>query len=625
MSQILQPLFSLLNELEQRSELALFDIQFTQWLAKKLPHAQPAQLFLSALTSHDLAQGHVCIDLTSLEARLGSWPGEIALQARQILSGCELLVAVQQLANTPLLIDNIIIGDGSVITPLVLDQQRLYLYRYWQYECKVAARLAAKTATDVNSQTSDDLKKQLDRFFSDTQQPDWQRIAAAVTTRNNITIISGGPGTGKTTTVTKLLAIHIENQLLMGKKTRIELAAPTGKAAARLSESIAGAKAKLNLSEQVVSLIPEQGKTIHRLLGVRGRSKKFIHDTNNPLLADLLVIDEASMIDLPMMASIVDALSKHTRLVLIGDRDQLASVEAGSVLGDMCDSPEQHCYSAELSSHLAQSCGYKNARQSQYAFCDNLAFLKKSYRFSDDSGIGLLAHACNSANAEEAESILNRGFPDLDYIAASEDPQSLLASVLAGYAAYVDIMNEQTSAELMLKVFNQFRVLCTLRVGSFGVESINAEIEKHFESTAKKSAANRWYIGRPIMITQNDNQMGLYNGDIGVACIDKHSGQLRVWFEQGNEVRAVLPSRLPRHETVFAMTVHKSQGSEFDHVMFVLAHGAKIINKELVYTAVTRAKQKFSYLGSMPLLRQAICTSTKRVSGLAQRIWQRQD
>jgi len=618
MSELLKPLFSLLDELEQQSEIALFDIKFTQWLAKKLPESDPAQLLLNAIVSRDLTHGHVCIELSSLESRLASWPSHIDVKARQILSGFDLSLQ-PQLGHS--LIDNMLIGDGSVITPLVLDQQRLYFYRYWQYECKVANWLMASTITTDN-QTNSHLKQQLDRFFNNSEQPDWQRIAAAVTTRNNITIISGGPGTGKTTTVTKLLAIHVENQLLLGKKTRIELAAPTGKAAARLSESIADAKAKLNLSEQVVKLIPEQGKTIHRLLGVRGKSKKYLHDMNNPLLADLLVIDEASMIDLPMMASIVDALAKHTRLVLIGDRDQLASVEAGSVLGDMCDSPQEHCYSAQLSTSLAQSCGYINAKQSSYAFCDNLAFLKKSYRFSEDSGIGLLAHACNSGNAKEAQSVLKRGFNDLELLVANDDPQSLLASVLTGYSAYIDIINEQTTPEQMLSVFNQFRVLCTLRVGSFGVENINAQIEKHFESTAKKIAANRWYIGRPIMITQNDNQMGLYNGDIGVACIDHNSGQLRVWFEQGNELRAVLPSRLPRHETVFAMTVHKSQGSEFDHVMFVLAHGAKIINKELVYTAVTRAKKKFSYLGSIPLLSQAICTSTKRVSGLAQRIWQ---
>ncbi|OUS24727.1 exodeoxyribonuclease V subunit alpha ['Osedax' symbiont bacterium Rs2_46_30_T18] len=604
----------LLIELQQQQFIRVIDLKFAQWLGLQLPRSSQTQLLLSAILSCELGDGHVCIELDNLQQIIAHWPDPLKVVAQRLL-------LAESVSNSALS-DQLLIGDGCKLTPLVIDNRRLYLYRYWQYECKVAAKLLAPPTQSSQPLDITFLKTQLDKYFSSAEQPDWQRVAAAITTSHPISIISGGPGTGKTTTVTKLLAIYVESQLLAGRRPLIQLAAPTGKAAARLSESIAGAKQKLQLCAEVTALIPEQGQTLHRLLGTRMNSKKFIHNSDNPLLLDLLVIDEASMIDLPMMASIVDALSNQTRLVLIGDRDQLASVEAGSVLGDICAVPQLACYSKAQSEMLAQSCGFANRQYSPLAFSDRLAFLQKSYRFSAESGIGALASACNNGDVEAVEEVLCANYSDIQVLIPTSRAEDRLENILTGYCDYINLMESKCSdADQLLQTFSQFQVLCALRVGDFGVEKINLQLEQYFEKAAIKEPDNRWYIGRPIMVTRNDKQMRLYNGDIGIACIDQHSGQLKVWFEQGGELRAVLPSRLPQHETVFAMTVHKSQGSEFEHVMLLLAQSAKVINRELIYTAITRAKLRFSFFGLVQLLKQSVSRTTQRTSGLADKIW----
>lgn len=614
---VVQPMsIILLEEMYRQQLIRVIDLRFSQWLFKKIPDASDSQLLLSALVSHQLGDGHVCIDLNALSDVYVQWPKSVREQIRRLVN-LEPLIG----QNFIPLIDQRIVGDGSVLTPLVLDKNRLYLYRYWQYEKQVAKRLLNGGELGQENVSGDKLAAQLDRYFGTDEKPDWQRVAAAITTRHLISVISGGPGTGKTTTVTKLLAIYIENSLAQGKRPIIQLAAPTGKAAARLSESIAQAKLKLNLDEEVKALIPDQGKTLHRLLGVRPATKKFVHHQDNPLLLDLLVIDEASMIDLPMMSSVINALANNSKLVLIGDRDQLASVEAGSVLGDICAVPKVASYSAAQSLYLQDSCYLPQSDISDIPFSDHVAFLQKSYRFDENSGIGALASACNSGSVQGVARVLSAGYSDLQVITPSGQRSQILKAALKGYQGYLEVVGSNPQPQALLDSFNQFQILCALRVGDYGVEQVNQQIETHFEQQQMKPLDNRWYVGRPIMITQNDNYMQLYNGDIGVTCIDADSGQLKVWFEQGGALRSVLPSRLPKHETVFAMTVHKSQGSEFDHVMMLLVQSAKVINRELVYTAVTRAKQQFSLFGFESLVQQAVKHVTQRTSGLADRIW----
>jgi exodeoxyribonuclease V alpha subunit len=611
-------LFHLFEKLLERQLLKQIDIAFSSWMMGQLPESSDTQLFLSALVSAQLGEGHVCIELKDVSLIIEHWPKALRSHAQQYMPINTSNEEVDQFKD---LLDYKIIGDGQSITPLVLDNNRLYLYRYWIYECQVARKLL-KSDPDLVVLPEKVLTEQLDKYFKSNEHPDWQRIAAALTTRHKISVISGGPGTGKTTTVTKLLAIYIESQLRLKRRPIIQLAAPTGKAAARLSESIALAKSQLQLSQAVIDLIPEQGKTLHRLLGSRFNSKKFIHNQDNPLLLDLLVVDEASMIDLPMMASVMNALSSQTRLILIGDKDQLASVEAGSVLGDICALPQLTCYSQDQSAYLNVTCGFDHAVISKYPFSDQVAFLRKSYRFSAQSGIGALATACNQGDVKKIDQIFEQDFSDLNLIVPTQQEGQLLEKILSGYQSYLSlIVNQKASVQELIEAFNQFQVLCALRVGDYGIEKVNLLIEQQLERLNVKELDNRWYVGRPVMVTRNDNQMLLYNGDIGITAYDEVTGQLKVWFEQSGAIRGVLPSRLPQHETVFAMTVHKSQGSEFSHVMLLLAQSAKVINRELIYTAITRAKLKFSYFGLVMILKQAIEQKTKRVSGLADKIW----
>ncbi|MGB1239949.1 MAG: exodeoxyribonuclease V subunit alpha, partial [Pseudomonadales bacterium] len=533
----------LLSALLERKFVRPLDVHFARWLALKIPDSSERQLMLAALLSQQLAEGHVCIALDRLDQVLASWPAILAEPARALLFNGPL--------DANALLDNKLIGDGATLTPLVLARGRLYLYRYWQYEVVVARYLLCQAGAEQAPIDEQWLRERLDVYFGCADVPDWQRIAAAVSVRQSVSVISGGPGTGKTTTVTKLLAIYIERQLLSGRRPQIQLAAPTGKAAARLSESIAQAKERLTLSPDVTALIPEQGQTLHRLLGSRRNTRRFIHDADNPLPVDLLVIDEASMIDLPMMASIVQALSAQTRLVLIGDRDQLASVEAGSVLGDICAAPEFGCYSQHQSQQLALSCQYHSTGYTQQRFADNLAFLRKSYRFREDSGIGALAAACNSGRTEDVVRVMAANHSDLELLSVQHHAH-MLEQLEQGYNEYFSLIDSAVSAQALLSAFARFQILCALRIGPFGAQQINEDIEQRFKSRTGQDKQQRWYVGRPIMVTRNDSQMNLYNGDIGIAAIEPSSGQLKVWFEQAGGLRAVLPSRLPQHETVFA-------------------------------------------------------------------------
>jgi exodeoxyribonuclease V alpha subunit len=338
---------------------------------------------------------------------------------------------------------------------------------------------------------------------------------------------------------------------------------------------------------------------------------------------DLLVVDEASMIDLPLMAALLAALPEHARLILIGDKEQLASVEAGSVLGDLCSLPEQVRGSNHMAELLRITCDLPEpAQMKQLLFADSVAFLTRSYRFSMDSGIGALARAVNNGSAEQVRQVLQSGYSDLQQLPVSvSDNSQLLQHMLDKYRDYLTAVTAQEAPEAIVKRFSAFQVLCGLRKGIFGVEALNADFEKLAHSRGLIDMKGRWYPGRPVMITRNDRSLQLYNGDIGIALVDSDTQQLKVWFEQGGTLVPHITSRLPQHETVFAMTVHKSQGSEFDDVTLVLVEEAKVVSRELVYTGITRAKTHCSLYGSLKTITASIDKPTVRMSGLAARIW----
>lgn len=468
----------------------------------------------------------------------------------------------------------------------------------------------------------------------------WQKVAAAVALTRRFAVISGGPGTGKTTTVTKLLAALIE-QAAQEKNLTIKLVAPTGKAAARLTESIGKAVQELPVSPELKAKIPTESSTLHRLLGAIPNSAEFRHNKQNPLHLDILVIDEASMVDLSMMYKVVDALPKHARLILLGDKDQLASVEAGAVLGDIC-SFHALGYGKEQASAIAKLTGFDtlaHSSNSASSIADSLCMLQKSYRFDARSGIGQLAKAVNLGSTASVDNVWARDFSDIEHFAlSSQNYNQMMQTLVQEYGRYLKRIGQQEQdpntgepetltrkAKAVLDTFNQCRLLCAIREGDFGVAGLNQRIEKALAARKLIKVQDEiWYHGRPVMVTRNDHGLGLYNGDIGICMRDdsEEEQRLKVFFElPDGSVKSVLPSRVPEHETAYAMTIHKSQGSEFDYTLMILPPDfSPILTRELIYTGITRAKKRLALYAELNVLKRGIKVKTTRASGLVQRL-----
>jgi exodeoxyribonuclease V alpha subunit len=555
----------------------------------------------------------------------------------------------------------------------MLAGERLYLGRYWAFEQSVAARirgLARYWAGDLDRPL---LAAGLTRLFgpADPAAPDWQRIAAAIAVLKPLCVISGGPGTGKTHTVTAILALLLEQaRAAGGPAPRIALAAPTGKAAARLTESIRRARERPEIDAALAAAIPDQGQTLHRLLGYRPGRARPRHHAGEPLHLELLVVDEASMVDLPLMARLLDALPAAARLILLGDRDQLASVQSGMVLGDLCGRGREPSYSDELRAALAAVGCPLPATDGQGAaggiqlglfdppaaaapangstgLGDSIALLRRSWRFDPASGIGALAAAVNAGDARAARLVLESGRGDLRHLVLDEAGlRRFLAAELV--PRFRDCLAAGDPAAV-LDAFNGFRVLCAVRDGPFGVDGINRVVEALLERDGViRRDGRRHYPGRPLMITSNDYGLGLYNGDIGIVlaapCADSPEAStgvageapLRAWFEtdrddrgdagqsdaDGPSLRPIIPGRLPAAETVFAMTVHKSQGSEFGDVILVLPpYPSRALTRELVYTGITRARRRVTLITPVERLIDAASQPVERASGLYEALW----
>lgn len=593
------------------------DVQLAQLLARW--DADDSIQLAVAITSQELGRGHVCFDLMTWPERLAQWQTllpEIALPAVSISELTTLL------AHSPLVRR---VSDPSVVEeqagqPLTVFAGRLYLSRYFRFEQQVAGWLQQASLPIATSADTPELAQQLRQLFTSQIDVDWQAVAVATACDGRFTLISGGPGTGKTTTVTKLLALLVaqsEQPLL------IRLAAPTGKAAARLTESIA--KAKTELTGQVnaawLAGIPTQASTLHRLLGVIPGLPEFRHNGQNPLPLDVLVVDEASMIDLPMMARLLVALPPQARLILLGDKDQLASVEAGAVLGDICQFVAQGV-SSQQAQQLQQRTGYELQNYVQPAghpLRDRLCLLRKSYRFAADSGIGKLAEAVNNGDVKAAHAVWAQDYRDIRLHSDEQRLEMAISVAAKGYHAYLAKLAEPITSENaidLLKAFNQIRLLCALHDGPWGINGMNQAIEQRLQAQGKLQMSGEWFAGRPVMITENEYGLGLYNGDIGIAASDGE--RLRVWFVlPDGKAHGFLPSRLPAHDTAWAMTVHKSQGSEFTHTLLLLPPEVNpLLTRELLYTGITRAREQLDLFATPEMLALMVRKQTERYSGL---------
>ena len=469
-------------------------------------------------------------------------------------------------------------AEDSTLLPLVLEQNRLYLQRYWHYENRLTLQIKAIA---THHHVVDKVDTLLDDYFGkQTAEIDWQREAARMAVQQNFSIITGGPGTGKTTTVVKILAVLQE---LAQESLHIALAAPTGKAAMRLQESIGFNKTKLNCSEEIKARLPENVSTLHRLLGAKLASPYFRHHADNPLIYDVVVVDEASMVDLALMSKLLDALKPSARLILLGDKDQLASVESGAVLADLTQA---------LPTHTVE--------------------LQTAHRFDDN--IKQLAVAVNQQNTELAWQLLNSNNENICLLESD-----LITYIAAQQVDYLRLIQQNKPFTDIYQAFNRFQVLCSNREGKNSVADINDRVVQKLAQQGRIQVAGLWYVGRPVLVTQNNPALHLYNGDIGLCLPDKSpNNRLMVFFQRPDgSVKSYLPSRLAQCETVFAMTIHKSQGSEFEEVLIVLPDNINpVLTKELLYTAITRAKKTVKLVADKAVFTASIEQKVARVTGL---------
>lgn len=617
----------------------------------------PAVRLALALASRQVRRGHVCLELPATAATPGPVDEEgRALDGLRWPDGAAWLGALEA---SPLVV---VLPDGAPPeaappepVPLLLEQPsgRLYLRRWWAHEAALA-RLLDQRARSGAAPDPPALAASLDRLFPPEPGPGEagrrdQAAAVALAARRMLAVITGGPGTGKTSTVARLLALLVELALAEGRPApRILLLAPTGKAAARMEESLRGTMAQLPVADAVRAAMPLEARTIHRALGPRPQGGWRQH-SGNPLAADIVAVDEASMIDVALMHALVAALRPDTRLVILGDRDQLASVEAGAVLADICGPESAGTVPADPSGAAGLP---PSAAPPPIAAC--IARLSYSFRFGSETGIGALARAVNAGDAAAALAVLadpEQG--DVALVAAPPlardgrlDPR-LEALVIEGYGAYLEAlaamgddagavprapdgqggqggMAGEAGIARALDALGRFRVLCAHRRGPVGVTLLGRAIQEALARSGRIGPSGEHWAGRPVLVTRNDPALGLYNGDLGLVAPDPAAGgRLRVFFAgPDGRPRAVAPPRLPPHETVFSMSIHKSQGSEFDTVAVVLPDAASpLLTRELLYTAVTRARSRVLLFGPDEAVRAAIARRALRASGLGARLW----
>lgn len=531
----------------------------------------------AAYLSRAVRGGHICLDLAEPLEGCGEWPS--VSQWRETLA-CSRAVAIVRT------------GEELPVAPLVLDAaNRLYLRRFYLYEQGLATALLARTGENPPA----------------SLPAEGQDAAVATALAQRLTIISGGPGTGKTTTVVRILTGLVAQA--GGKLPRIALTAPTGKAAARLEEAVRNGLQALPASENSEALqallahLP-RAATLDRLLGTRPGTAALRHHADNPLPVDVAIVDEASMVALPAMARFLAALPPEARVILLGDRDQLASVAPGSLLADLAEA------AARPGNPLAPS----------------MVTLTQNFRFGNDSGIYQFCQAIRQGKTADALALLDSGAADLSsrpLPAPGQLFETLAPSVVEGYGPYLRERDPQRA----LAAFSRFRLLAAVRQGPYGINELNRLVEAILREKGLVRGQRRYYAGMPILIQRNDYTLRLFNGDIGIVLPDPDDASPRLWAwfpndpvaqqEGGPAVRRISPSRLPDHETAYAMTVHKSQGSEFDRVLLILPdHESAVVNRELIYTGVTRAKKHVDLWFEPRAFAHGVARRAERVSGL---------
>jgi exodeoxyribonuclease V alpha subunit len=605
---------------QRKNIFAPVDVEFCRFLAEIEPNIHENVLLAGCFVSAAYRQGDVCILLDDIKEQAAI--DELDELAELSLHIPDLKDWLKQLEESN------VVGEPCDFRPLILDEaHRLYFHKLWRHEQILARSIWEKVDQEPPPLDIPLSKAGLQHLFnSETEIIDWQKVAVAVSASQLFTVISGGPGTGKTSTVMRLLILLLEQGRKLGSIPAIALAAPTGKAAIRLQESIENIPDDLLADEEIKAHIPTETVTLHHLLGASRHTTKFRYHEENPLPYDCVIVDEASMVDQTLMTRLMQALRDKTRLVLLGDKDQLASVEAGSVFGDICGEITDNRYAESMVTYLEKlginlPAKHVSENGDGAELANHINLLKKSYRFPAESGIGRLVKAINAGDPDEAWELLNDDqFSEISFI-PFENYQMFLETMSDKIINQYSKVRSAQSPDQMLDLYGEFKILGAHRTGPWGVETINQGLEQKLRKHNLVLTSQNWYEGRPIIINTNDYSVGLSNGDIGV-CVKGDNDAQTVYFGKGNENMLLPLSRLPAHSTAFALTVHKSQGSEFDEILLVLPdESSKLLHRELVYTAVSRAREKITVVGSKQALQKAVAHRVEHYSGLRDYLW----
>lgn len=574
---------ALLDALFQQGAFEELDVVLARSLLRLAAETDDEVLLAAALASRAVHEGHVCFDLHK----------PVALENAELRAQLPSPAAFIAKLNASTLVSRA--HEASADRPLVLDEQgRLYLARYFDHERSIAGLLRDWAKGTRPEPARSEL---IEALFppSPEQVRDKQREAVERARTRKLSVIVGGPGTGKTSTVVKLLAVLIDDTLAQGHTPpRTLLLAPTGKAAQRLSESIESARDKLPIAAELRAMIHSEAMTVHRALSpIGGSLTRFRFGPEQPLVCDVLLVDEASMVDLALMRRLLAAVPEHARVILLGDPDQLASVEAGGVLGDLC-------VAAERDGSPLRGC---------------LSRLTESHRYPSGSGIAALAEAVLQGDEARALEVLrDKAYEDVALAPDVMRDAGRKALALEAGRAYAPLASKPLAEKLA--TLSRFRVLCAHQRGPDGARSLNDKLASVVHGAHKP--LGEAYTGRPILVTQNDYGTLLFNGDVGVIAREQGKRDLKAYFLTGSGTRAIALGRLPQHESVYAMTVHKSQGSEHEHVAIVLPETpSPVVTRELLYTAITRARRFVTLYASEAVFRAAVRTRTVRASGLS--------
>jgi exodeoxyribonuclease V alpha subunit len=612
--------------------LTAADVHVAVRLVARSAGDDDAVLLATALAVRALRLGHVCVDLldvhqtatTDSETRVDlshlPWPDPGSWRDR--------------VAASPLVADG---DDGPSGRPLRLVGSRLYLDRYWRQECAVAADLTARSLRPVPDIDPDLLRRGLARLWpdADPEGSDLPRLAGAAAVLLGFVVVAGGPGTGKTTTVARILALLAEQHAATGAgpPLRIALSAPTGKAAARLEEAVLEEAGRLPVPPEVrAQLLTLRASTLHRLLGRKpGSESRFVHDGAHPLPHDVVIVDEASMVALSLMAKLVDAVRPDARLILVGDPRQLASVEAGAVLGDIVGPALDGLrIRPGPRAGLAQATGQAvpaTDPPTGTAIGDGIIVLRRVHRYGGD--IARLAEAIQAGDGDAAMAVLGSAGGEVTWIPVDDTDRMATAPglgavrdrVVTAGRSLIEAARAGEGAEA-LEALTAVRVLCAHRQGSAGVSVWTGHIERWLRAAIDGyNPSDPWYVGRPVLVTANDYEHKLYNGDTGVV-VRGDDGEPVVVFDLQGQLERFSPYQLGHIQTLHAMTVHKSQGSQFGAVVVVLPDASsRILTRELLYTAVTRAQRDLILVGTEASVRAAIDRPIARATGLRQRLW----